>query len=281
MLYTKNDDKRYTMMCKEFDEEFPKPDRDDAKLYRTVYLVYYMLACKENFFGNNFHYYDGYAQFAATTIYVRFLKKLRKGEKIKSLLNYAKSSMRYLKIMYQNEEFETIIDPEHGVDTTKMSSNLRDSIVADYDDGLVEDIERTLSSIDNIINGVIDDTIYANNDLMRHRVYLSCLLTLLNSITLPRDSSILKSRTRSKNINDSILVEALAKEREKPVILWNLNNSMQDTIRVIVNKVRKELSENINEVSQDHTLPDDVVDLILSNAFNEGKICAEKEEDYD
>ena len=61
MLYSKTDDKRYTMMCKEFDEEFPKPDRDDNKLYRTMYLVFYMLACKENFFQNNFKYYDDYA----------------------------------------------------------------------------------------------------------------------------------------------------------------------------------------------------------------------------
>ena len=281
MLYTKNDDKRYTMMCKEFDEEFPRQDRDDNKLYRYLYLIFYMLACKENFFQNNFADYDKYAQFAATTIYMRFLKKLEHGERVKSILNYAKASMRFLKTMYQNEEFETIISPEHGVDTTKLAANIHDSIVSDYNEGLVEDMEMTLCSIADVINDVLDETQFANNELMRHRLYISCMLTLLNSITLPRDSSLLKSRGRNKNTNDALFIEALSKEREKPAIVWNLNENLANQVKVIVNKVRKDLSESINEVSKDHTLPDDVVDLILSNAFSEGKICVEKEEDYD
>ena len=281
MLYTKNDDKRYTMMCKEFDEEFPKPDRNDAKLYRTMYLVFYMLACKENFFNNNFRYYDEYAQFAATTIYTRFLKKLSKGEKVKSLLNYAKASMRFLKTMYQNENFETIISPEHGADTSNLAASMHDAIVSDYSSDLKEDIEITLNSIDVIINDVLDDTQYANNELIRHRLYISCLLTLLDSITLPRDSSLLKSRVKSKNVSDGAFIEALAKEREKQPMLWNLDESMSNIVRVIVNRIRKELSEEINNVSKEHTLPDDVVDLILNNAFNEGKLCPERDEDYD
>ena len=32
MLFTKDDDKKYTTMCQEFDEEFWKPERDDTKL---------------------------------------------------------------------------------------------------------------------------------------------------------------------------------------------------------------------------------------------------------
>jgi len=281
MLYTKNDDKRYTMMCKEFDEEFPRPDRNDTKLYKTMYLVFYMLACKENFFNNNFRYYDEYAQFAATTIYTRFLKKLSKGEKVKSLLNYAKASMRFLKTMYQNENFETVISPEHGVDTDKLSTNIHDAIVSDYSSGLAEDIQRELASIDNVINDVLDDTNYSHDKLIRHRLYISCMLTLLDSITLPRDSYLLKSRAKGKNVNDNVFVEALAKERDNQPILWNLDSTMSSTVKIIVNRVRKDLSSAINDISKDHTLPDDVVDLILSNAFSEGKLCVEKDEDYD
>ena len=282
MLYTKNDDKRYTMMCKEFDEEFPKPDRDDNKLYRTMYLVFYMLACKENFFQNNFKYYDDYAQFAATTIYVRFLKKLEKGERVKSLLNYAKSSQRFLKTMFQNQEFETIIDPEHGANTTQLTSDIHDSVVSDYSDGLVEDMEMTLLSINDVIEDVLDESQYCNNKLMRHRIYISCLLTLLNSIILPKELAHLKfGKGKNKNTNDVAYLDALSKEREKSPILWNIDSNLTSMVKVIVNKVRKELSDNINECAKDHTLPDDVVDLILANAYNEGKICIERDEDYD
>lgn len=282
MLYTKNDDKRYTMMCKEFDDEFWKPERDDNKLYKYMYLLFYMLACKENYFQNNYVHYDKFAQYAATTIYVRFLKKLSKGEIIKSLLNYAHTSIEHLKISYQNEEFDTIITPKQ-CNTTKIAANMHSSIVADYDDGLTEDIENALLSVDDIINDVLDNSLYANKKLIRHRVYISCLLTLLSSITLPRDSYLLKTRGKNKNTNDVALIEALKNEREKSIVLWNLpeDKREQNIIRVITNKIRKDLSEVINEVSHEHTLPDDVVDLILANAYSEGKVCIEKEEDYD
>ena len=281
MLYSKTDNKPYTMMCKEFDEEFYSPDRNDEKLYRYLYLILYMLACKENFFQNNFDDYDKYAQFAATIVYVRFLKKLESGERIKSILNYVKASQRFLKTMYQNQEFETIIDPKQGIDTTKLSSSIHDAIVSDYTSGLTEDVESALSSIDTIINDVLDDTVFSDNALLRHRVYISCMLTLLDSITLPRDSYSLKLRNKNKDTNDALYVEALAKEREKNPILWNLDINMQEMVKVTTNKIRKDLSESINSVAKDHTLPDDVIDLILSNAFSEGKLCPEKEEDYD
>lgn len=280
MLFSKNDDKRYTMMCKEFDEEFPKPTRDDTKLYRTMYLVFYMLACKENFFQNNFKYYDEYAQFAATTIYTRFLKKLERGERVKSLLNYAKASQRFLKTMFQNAEFETIIGPEQGVNTFDLSAKMQAAVKSDYRDGLVEDIEVTLERVGTIVEDVIDDLALDLSPLDRHRVYISSLLTFLNSITLNRSLKAQLNKSK-KNLDDSLFLEALANEREKPPILWDLNSSMSSIIKIVVNKTRKDLSEELNNMIKDHTLPDDIVDLILANNYNEGRLCVEKEEDYD
>ena len=268
------------MMCKEFDEEFPKPTRDDTKLYRTMYLVFYMLACKENFFQNNFKYYDEYAQFAATTIYTRFLKKLERGERVKSLLNYAKASQRFLKTMFQNAEFETIIGPEQGVNTFDLFAKMQAAVKSDYRDGLVEDIEITLEGVGTIVEDVIDDLALDLSPLDRHRVYISSLLTFLNNITLNRSLKAQLNKSK-KNLDDSLFLEALANEREKPPILWDLNSSMSSIIKIVVNKTRKDLSEELNNMIKDHTLPDDIVDLILANNYNEGRLCVEKEEDYD
>ena len=279
MLYSKNDDKRYTMMCKEFDEEFPKPDRDDAKLYRTMYLVFYMLACKENFFSRNFALYDEYAQFAATTIYTRFLKKLAKGERVKSLLNYAKASQGFLKTMYQNQEFETVLDPEHGVNTENLSVSIHDSVVSDYSDGLVEDMELTLARVNDFVRDVVEDS-FVTDKLTKHRLYVSCLLTLLNSVVLPNEVKVQLNKAKNKG-DDNLVIGAYSKEREKPAVLWNLDSRYANMVKVAVNKIRKDLSEEINSVAKDHTLPDDVVDLILANAYSESKACIEKDEDYD
>ena len=50
MLYSKSENKKYTEMAMEFDREFYTPNRDDAKLFKYMYLIFYMLACKGNFF---------------------------------------------------------------------------------------------------------------------------------------------------------------------------------------------------------------------------------------
>lgn len=279
MLYSKNDDVRYTMMCKEFDEEFWKPERDDTKLFRTAYLVFYMLACKENFFSNikGVDYYDAYAIYAATIVYVRFLKKLRNGERVKSLLNYAKSSQGFLKIMFQNEEFETLISPEQNIDTQSIKENLQTHIRTDYREGLVEDMQVALSRVGDIARDVVDDTQF--DKLTKHRLYISALLTLQDSITLPRE---LKAQfDRKKALDDNVVLEAYNKERENPPILWNLNPTMSGVVKVVVNKIRQELSDELNDTIKEHTLPDDVIDLILADVYTEGRVREEKEEDYD
>ena len=52
MLYTK-DEKKYVEMCQIFDKEFYEEDRDNAKLFKYLYLIFYMLACKENYSRNS------------------------------------------------------------------------------------------------------------------------------------------------------------------------------------------------------------------------------------
>ena len=266
-------------MCKEFDEEFFQPTRDDAKLYRTIYLVFYMLACKEGYFQNNFKYYDEFAQFAATTIYIRFLRKYARGERVKSLLNYAKASLDKLKIMFQNEAFETIITPKQ-CNTENLSAKIQTAIRSDYREGLEEDVASTLSDVDNVIRDILDDFSIEYDELTKHRLYMSTLLTFLNSIVLPRDLRTQLNKSK-KNLDDSLFIEALTKERDKPPILWNLDSSMSNVVRLVVNRLRKDLSENINDRIKEHTLPDDVVELIIANAYSEGRLCPEKEEDYD
>ena len=86
MLYSKDANKKYTTMCKEFDEEFYTDNRDDNKLFGYMYLVFYMLACKSSYF-QRFEDFDGYATYAAKTIYTRYIKYQRQGKQIKSLLN--------------------------------------------------------------------------------------------------------------------------------------------------------------------------------------------------
>ena len=109
--FTKPAGKRYVDMCIEFDNEFYGPDRDDDKLFCYVFLLFKMFAYKSNYFRDR-EDYDQYAMFAASTVYMRYIRKWARGERIKSVLNYVKKVKGPLKVTYQNENFAQIFDPE-------------------------------------------------------------------------------------------------------------------------------------------------------------------------
>lgn len=280
MLYTKNDNKRYVDMCAEFDKEFWTEQRNDNKLYKYLYLLFYMYACKGSYF-KRFEDYDGYAQFAATTIYMRFLKKYRKGERIKSVKNYAEQTKNYLKVMYQNAEFSMVINPEvDDFDTTGLREDLKMSVQADYNRGMSEEIEESLQTLANAVRETIKKTHFVNDEVLCHRLYLSCLLTLLNSITLP-NQTIKELKSRRKVIDEAKVLSALTKERDADVILWNLDSTYSNFVRMLVNTARKEVSDVINNTRQSYALPDDVIESILSSAYVESIQQEESENDYE
>ena len=63
-------------------------------------------------------------------------------------------------------------------------------------------------------------------------IYISCLLTLLNSMTLPNNTQLEESN-KYKQIN-----KILDKIREEEIILYHLDLDMSPYIRVLVNELR-------------------------------------------
>lgn len=269
MLYSKPEDKRYVDMCKEFDEEFYTPNRDNDKMFKYMYLTFYMLACKHNYF-KKFEDYDGYAQYAATKIFTRYLKKERQGVQIKSLLNYANGCIGHLKVDYQNENFEQVTQ-EGDEDVCLFEQSYRDAIRVNYNkDDLMMDTEELLRTIPQIARRVLDESPYKTNKLILKRLYMSCMLTILDSVTLPKcvlDKVQIKKE--NKDLKDNYIIKQYQKNMQDALILWDLDDDYSDIVKLLVNKIRSEMSSEINAVSASYAVPDDVIDAIISSAYDE------------
>ena len=266
MLYSKEENKKYVQMAKEFDDEFYAGDRDDNKLFKYMYLIFYMLACKGNFF-KKFEDFDGYAQYAATKIYARYLKKEKKGIQIKSILNYAKSCKNHLKIDYQNETFEQVTK-DGDEDVQAYQQTYRDTIrTSYYHDDVVEDTYEILGTFPRIAKEVIQESPYKTDKLLCKHLYMSCLLTFLNSVTLP--NTILEKKDSRKDISDNYIVKQYQKNMEEPSLLWKLSDDYSDIIKMFVNKIRARMSNDINDVIQSNNLPEDIIDSIIASAYDE------------
>lgn len=273
MLFSKPDDLRYVDMCKEFDEEFYSGHRDDTKLFKYMYWMYYMLACKAKLF-EKISDYDYYARFAASTIYVRYLRKEKQGEVIKSLKNYATKTFKPLRIMYLKDSFNHVVgDGYDDEEALAIGEYLRGSAQEGHAIEMAFDVETVLETLPTVIKKVIKQSPYRNNKLICKRLYTSCLLTLISSITLSRDNlEKLKSKSgvSEEDKVENYYLKLLTKERDKPVTLWKLDGEdWEYIVRMLVNKVRYLLSDAIDETKQSYILPDDVVDSILSATYKE------------
>ena len=269
MLYSKDANKKYTDMAQEFDREFYKPDRDDNKLFKDMYLIFYMLACKGNFF-KKFEDFDGYAQYAATKIYIRYLKKEKKGVKLKSVLNYCKSCKKHLKVDYQNETFEQVTKKDDS-DVLTYRHVYRDNLSTSYGRAnMLEDMNEVLNSFPAIAREVIDESPYKNDKKLCKHIYQSCLLTFLSSITLTNNAiDKLTTKQEAKVISDNYIIKQYQKDLEESLILWNLPQDYSDIVILLVNKIKSKMSEEINGVIAANSIPDDVIDAIVASAYDE------------
>lgn len=270
MIYYKDKNKKYTDLCKEFDEEFYKEDRDDFKLFKTMYLVYYMLASKKKYF-QNVHEYDEYAYYAAKTIYLRYMKKQSNGERIKSLLNYAKKTKGFLKTMYQNDNYRSDNYRENEEDITlamSMQDKLREWVQQDYKYDMEEQVNNIINALPTCVDKIIHQTPYRHDKVMCKNLEMSCMLTLMSQMTLSNKTKekILKKEDKNKVIEDSKIFKYLEEERDD-VICWRLSESMSDYVKLLVNKIRRALSRTIYDTKSSYELSEDVLDSVIHSAY--------------
>lgn len=272
-------------MCIFFDKNFYSDMRDDETCYKYMYLIYHMLACKKRFF-HNYEDYDLFAQYAATTIYTRFLKKEADGApRIKSILNYAKKTVYPLKVMYQKQEYKNIVNSEldDGIDSVMIENHMKDTIQQQYDEGLEEAVQDVLRQIPYYVIEVINNTPYSNNKLMKRKLYISCVISLLKSVVL---STYNIDRLKKRELKDSpIGIELLRKmytqERENSITLWKLDDSMVDYVKVLTNLIRKRIVEEIVETRKSFLLSTEMMDAVLMSAWDSKTHSANTEDSED
>lgn len=276
MLYQKKANESWTGLCIFFDENFWLENRNDEECYRILYLLYYMLACKKKYFAS-FKQYDEYAQLAANMIFMRFEKKKKAGLKVKSVLNYVKSTLYAQKVAYQNAEFRDTLSPDDSR-AEGVINMMREQVQQTYNEGMIDDIIDVFCDIPEMVRHMIQSTPYKNDPVMSRRIYISCLITLIKGFTLNNDDvERLKTREEKDLDNTEVVIKMFNKERETSTTVWRLDSTMGPYIQVLANKIRKKIVQELSDVRASYTLNDEIIDAILSTAW-EGVNHAENSE---
>lgn len=267
MLYSAKGNEKYTDLAIFFDENFYSDKRDDEKCYRAMYLIYYMLACKKQYF-RTYDDYDTFAQTAATTVYIRFLNKWRKGERIKSILNYAKATVYPLSLSYKKQEYnESIVSKEDPSLLWTYKIKMRESIQEQYNEGLPDSIVESFKEIPEMIREILDETPYANDKIAYMRLYKSCLISLIKSFTLSKysEESLDKRNEKDLDVSVEFLSKTFKREQEDATTLWRLEESMKDYVELLITKIKYRITDEINDVIRSYSLSVDTIDDILTS----------------
>lgn len=264
----------FTKMAMYFDEHLNDKERDDGLLYQYVYHLVYMLARQKNYFQEHTDY-DAFALYAATKIYLRAINQPSEDsdsqtKPIKSILNYTKAVLYPLKVDFQKETYEEIINPniDNRINGDKLLNNIHNAIQSDYQWGLFEEIFSQLESLPRYIEEVVQESPYKNDVLTARRLYMSILISFLKGITISNPGLEKVKRREDKNLKtDDVVLKMLEKERENSTTVWRLKDSMLNYVEVLTNKVRKKFGQDLIELSQSFLLDDAELESVVMSAY--------------
>ena len=267
MLYKKPQSLRYTELCMYVDENVPKiavpgayPDVE-ATVYNYLWLLVKALAIKKCMF-KKFEDYDGYAFYAATRLFLALRKnylnqgKVIKGKQIrpiKSCLNYTKALLYPMKIEYQRETFNEIIEEEFVSKKfdafaykEQLKNEAKDS--SDMSTQLKMLLRDSLSQQSKMLDDLLEKSPFGPATPEYKNLKISILLNSINIL-----------QTKKK----------LVITDQQGIILWHLPKNMTSYVRVLVKEFFTAIKLEIMDCCKEANPTDDVLEAILQANWEE------------
>lgn len=249
MTYTKPSDVTYTQMAIWIDEHVYTDDIDESLLYEYLYHLSNMLAGQASYFSTALEY-DHFSLYSASRLFQRLYNPKQfeldennqpRMKQIKSILNYIKKVIYPYKVDF---EMEFKIE-DKNMDVIQVGSfDLGSHMIESA--SLFDRLEFSVSieSVASIVRSHLRKIPKRKNSAEWSNIYLSCMLTLLDSITLTRTmmSKYESLKLKKDEYLDSVYVEL----RYQEPILYHLPDSMSNYIRVLVNELRHVLASELS-----------------------------------
>ena len=266
---------RYVDMCIYIDNNIYSGEYDQKTVFQYLYHIILMLTLKRDYF-NNAKIREDFSIYAASIYYMRLTDERQfcndsSIAPIKSILNYIRKTLYSIRREYVNKyspELDTTTDSDFiSLDNDAFSMYVCSKI--DFTSKF--EFDSYLSSVDTIVRDTLKTIPYKKSTSEWNNIYISCMLSFLNSITLSnKDIRRLNNFKRPNSLNDDLLNFLYQKERSNSTILFHLPNSMYNYITILTNKIRHRLSKDLSQVL--HTqFPSCITmrNLLMSNTMEE------------
>lgn len=262
MTYKRDPKVTFTEMCIYIDKNIYKENFDADKCYQYMYHIFYTLAVKNRYFKKESDY-DEFALYAATRLFLRYQK--RNLNVIKSVLNYVNTIIYPAKVDYQSQAFNQVFNPVDDEETTQhLQESLHNKAASQNDNLMRVEFEYYLKKIPNTVKEFLHRSPYENNKSIIHNIYISCLLSILNSVTMS-NQNIKRVRNKiSRRLPVGTLLDSIYKEERKDyIILYNLDKSMYNYISTVTKQLFKLIQKDLRYIIGSYEFSESVIQSIL------------------
>jgi hypothetical protein len=270
MLYRKPENLKYTSMAIYIDENVYDPSHDPETIYQYLYFLSLMLSRKQNLF-NIEEEYEEFAISYASQLYLRLTNKQQfeynsdgepRMKRIKSILNYMKKTIRQRAIDFDTYEYFYV--PSSLEDEKVTNYSFRQMVSSSTD--LLERVEfgACLSDILKDAQKYLSHIPYPKGTVMYENIYLSCILSFLNSITL---SPALQYRIENTtSVTPEQLERIYRKQNKKSVILFHLPEEMRGYIQALTTGMKHHIAKDLSwQGNQEISCHSNMLSLLASN----------------
>ena len=276
MLYTKPKDVRYVDMCIYIDNIVKRGDPSEEEInliFEYLYHLSFMLSHKHKYF-HEAHYYEEFSIYFATEVMYRLFynPKLSQVDEdgkpllapIKSVLNYMKAIIYGRKCVFEHDNYSQKIT--HDVTDIDYKSNINQKLKDTLVYNSKTDIDLYLKTISKEIKNIVySNSVYKNDKVLWNKIYISCLLSVINSLTFNEvDKKNIKSTYSLPESKYKYIDKLYKKNREDCVILYGISDSYYDYIKVMVRRIFKKLQDDIIYLSRsDVEVSDDILSELI------------------
>ncbi len=275
MLFKRPKDLQIVDMCKIVDklihqDTLNENEKDDV--IRYLYFIIYSISKNREYFYNSKDC-DDFSIYLAEQLYWRFTDKDK--EQIVSCRNYI-DGILYGRILnwQQSDKFRELLEDSNSdekynlgryIDVNAYKEQIRDEVCASDRDKIATLIFSEIENLPKIVENVSNHTQYKLDKTTTNNLYISCLLSLINGITLNiKLEEQIQEKVENGTIRDRYVITNRLKNLENSVILWHLEDEYTDVIKVLINRVKVMFIESINNVVRKYEVSPDILDAMLS-----------------
>ena len=273
MLYKKPKDIKYTDMCIYIDENI-YGNFDEDLVFQYLFFISRMLSKKEKYFYSE-EDLDNFGIYAATYYYLRLVNPKQFDEhnmqKIKSILNYIKSSLYAVKVRFQSMDYAQTISRESFEEN---NYNLNNLLYDNLNDIYISDFKLVMHNISQTCENFLKHIYYDENSVEWLNIYISVMLTFLNNITLDKRTINYINNLDNHNYLHGYHINNIYDDNwnSEPVLFHipsNMSNYIKTLSKEVRNLVAKDLSEILDtKVSNDYKLIQNVMDTFVKEEIN-------------